>query len=711
MNAGQTRHLALCLLAVFTFLTAVPAAEAYVGPGAGFAFVSSFFVLFITFALALLTLLTWPLRFFVHMLLKWKRERRSRVKRVILVGLDGQDPDLTEQYMRDGLLPHFTRLSHEGTFCKLQTTLPAESPVAWSSFQTGCNPGKHRIYDFLVPNRKSMLPELSSARVSPSPYTLNIGKYRIPLRKPIIQVGRKSQPFWKILGRHGVFSSVLRVPITFPPEKFRGVLLSAMCVPDLKGSQGTYFYYTSNGEESRALTSGAQLPLHRRNGVAQGFLSGPENTLTQEGGELKMPFELRVLQSRAGEAELILDGEIIPLQIGQYSPWTKISFKAGLGIKVQGICRFLLLETDPDIRLYVTPIQIDPEKPALPISYPSAYSIYLAKSQGTFATLGVAEDTSGLNENILDEAAFLRQCYDIHKEREMMFFDALEKTPEGCVVCVFDITDRVQHMFMRCLDGGHPANRGRDIHPYRDTIRELYQRMDELVGRILNAADPDTVVMVMSDHGFKPFRRGVNLNAWLKSNGYLAVKPDAAGRDMLQDVDWSRTRAYAVGFGGIYLNLAGRESQGIVNPGRTAEALKREIAGRLAAWTDEETGERPVKKVYDRDEAYSGPYVNDAPDLVAGFRVGYRAAWECVTGGIGDVIVSDNDRPWGGDHNMNPPDVPGMFFCNRPIASPHIHIQDIAPTVLDLFGVPAPAYMDGRSFMPDSSGAGPASER
>ena len=192
-----------------------------------------------------------------------------------------------------------------------------------------------------------------------------------------------------------------------------------------------------------------------------------------------MPFELRVLQSRAGEAELILDGEIIPLQIGQYSPWTKISFKAGLGIKVQGICRFLLLETDPDIRLYVTPIQIDPEKPALPISYPSAYSIYLAKSQGTFATLGVAEDTSGLNENILDEAAFLRQCYDIHKEREMMFFDALEKTPEGCVVCVFDITDRVQHMFMRCLDGGHPANRGRDIHPYRDTIRELYQRMDD----------------------------------------------------------------------------------------------------------------------------------------------------------------------------------------------------------------------------------------
>lgn len=256
----------------------VSSAEAYVGPGAGFAFVSSFLILIVTFALAFVTLLTWPIRWAIKVILQLKMRRKRRVKRVIIVGLDGQDPELTQKYMDEGLLPNLERLAKEGVFTKLGTTLPAESPVAWSSFQTGCNPGKHRIFDFLVPNRKSMLPELSSANVRTSSRTLNIGKYKIPLGKPKVQVGRKSQPFWKVLGNYGIFSSIVRVPITFPPEKHKGVLLSAMCVPDIKGSQGTFFYYTSDPGEKRDLTSGIQLPLVLNNGTAKGMIAGPQNS-------------------------------------------------------------------------------------------------------------------------------------------------------------------------------------------------------------------------------------------------------------------------------------------------------------------------------------------------------------------------------------------------------------------------------------------------
>jgi predicted AlkP superfamily phosphohydrolase/phosphomutase len=281
-----------------------------------------------------------------------------------------------------------------------------------------------------------------------------------------------------------------------------------------------------------------------------------------------------------------------------------------------------------------------------------------------------------------------------------MFFDALEKTPRGVVVCVFDITDRVQHMFLRCMEDDHPANRGMEVVKYRGVIRDLYVRMDHLVGRIMDALDNETVLMVMSDHGFKPFRRGVNLNAWLRENGFLTVREDARSADMLQAVDWSRTKAYAVGFGGLYLNLAGREAHGTVRPGEEEEALKGEITEKLLQLADDAgEGQNPVKCVYDRNEAYSGPYVKEAPDLVVGFRPGYRVAWSAVTGGVSDQVFEDNERPWGGDHNMNPPDVPGMLLCNRHIAKDLPCIEDIAPTVLELFGVPIPKYFDGEALM------------
>ncbi len=694
------------VLVLLAFLAFPPQAHAYLGPGAGFTIVSTFFVLFTAIASAFLVLLTWPFRWVLKRIFRPKRAGTAQTQRIVIVGLDGQDPELTEKWMNEGLLPNFARLRETGAFARLGTTLPAESPVAWSSFQTGCNPGKHRIYDFLVPNRKSLMPELSSANVTAPARTLKLGKYLIPIGRPNIAAGRKSEAFWTILGRYGVFSSVLRVPITFPPEKFSGVLLSAMNVPDVKGSQGTYFYFTTDEADKRTLVSGQQCPFQKIEGGAQGELPGPENTLVKNGGELKIPFSILTSKDGAGAAQLRLPDQTVTLRLNEYTPWVTLSYKAAVGFTVKAIARFLLLDQAPQVRLYVTPIQIDPENPALPISHPVSYSIYLAKRQGPFATLGVAEDTSGLNEGVIGEEAFFQQAQDIHREREEMFFDALEKTRRGSVVCVFDITDRLQHMFFRFHQD---AKWGAAIsNPrYANVLRDLYVQMDGLVGRVMKQLDPQTTLMVLSDHGFKPFRRAVELNRWLQLHGFLAESVDSRTPDLLQRVDWSRTRAYAVGFGGIYLNIAGREAKGIV-PREEAAQLKREIISKLKELRDPGYPGAPISEVYDREQAYKGPYVQDAPDLVVGFSPGYRVAWETVTGGFGEQVISDNTRPWSGDHNMNPPEVPGMFFSNRPIDTPNPSITDIAPTVLDLFGVPVPPHMDGKPIMTGKRKLAPA---
>ena len=655
-------------------------AEAYVGPGPGFVLVSTFLIVGLAFLSGIALLFTWPIRL-LYRRIRRRRPTQARVKRVVIVGLDGLDARLTEQFAERGLLPNLSRLH----YARLQTTLPAASPVAWSTFQTGCNPGKHRIFDFLVPDRRLLRPQLSAARMSPAPHSLKLGKYRLPLGKPSIAVGRRSQPFWHLLGEAGVFSTILRVPLSFPPEPFDGVLLSAMYAPDLRGTQGTFFYYTSDPAERRPLRSGVQLPLAVDGNLVRGTLTGPPNPLLQSGARMQMPFAVHL---DADGAELRLGRQRYALRRGEYTPWVRVAFRPVRGRKVRGLCRFLLLESSPHVKLYATPLQLDPAHPALPISHPLTYSIYLGKALGPFATLGLAEDTSALNEGVIDAEAFLQQCRLIHAERETMLFDALDKTPRGLVVCVFDITDRVQHMFWSAA--------AQKDHPQRDVVRQLYEQMDDLVGRVQRRLDPDTVLLVMSDHGFTAFRRGVDLNAWLRQNGYLHLHQEAESQDMLQALDWSRTRAYAMGFGGIYLNLAGREARGIVAPGEEADALKGEIAAGLRQLCD---GDNPaIAQVYDRDQVYRGPYAPEAPDLVVGFKAGYRVAWETVTGGLGTDIFADNTRAWAGDHSVDPPEVPGVLFANRPGAGPEPHIADIAPTVLDLFGVPVPDYVDGKSL-------------
>lgn len=668
-------------------------AHAYIGPGAGFAVLSSFFMVFAAFFFALLNLISWPLRYLWRQIRGKNAYKNARAAKVIILGLDGLDHELIRQFMKQGKCPNFQKLSESGRFAPLQTTFPSISPVAWSSFQTGTNPAKHNIFDFMVPDWKSYLPRLSSAFIGNVEKNINLGKYCIPVGKPAVKLLRRSVPFWKILGDKGIFTNIIRVPITFPPEKCNGLLLGAMCIPDLRGTQGSFTWFTSR-EKSEGHTGGTHITAEHKDGCFIMNLPGPANPLTRDHQPIQVPLVIEP-NGKNGTAVLTVSGQKIHIKQGQYTEWIKVTFNAGLGVKISGICRFLAKSLDPELDLYVTPINIDPDKPALPISWPAVYSTYLAKKHGSFATLGLAEDTWALNERIIDEGQFLQQTWDIHAEREWMFFNALDNMDRGVLACVFDSTDRIQHTFMRYLHSDHPANRGRDTIVFQKAIEQLYEKCDDLVGRILEKLDDHTIFIIMSDHGFKAFKRGVNINRWLLDNGYLVLKDDASGGEWFDGVDWSKTRAYALGLAGIFFNRKGREGHGIVSKDQV-NALKKEIINKLTGLQDPDRKETAITQVFNSADVMKGPYLEWAPELIVGYKPGYRASWASATGTVLEDLFTDNIKAWSGDHCMDPRAVPGIFFCNKKVSNRELSIMDIAPTVLDIFGVKCPPYMDGK---------------
>jgi predicted AlkP superfamily phosphohydrolase/phosphomutase len=687
----------LVLLVAILVLLAPRQAHAYIGPGAGFALAGSFFAVFSAIFSAALMVITWPVRLLFRAVFGWRVLRGSRFKRVVILGLDGMDHGLTEKMLDEGKLPNLAELRDRGGFRPLGTTVPPLSPVAWSTFQTGVNPGKHNIFDFLTPDPRTYHAKLSSVEIRPPRRSVRIGKYLIPLGKADVRLLRKSQPFWSILSKYGIFSCVQRVPITFPPEKLRGVVLSAMCVPDLRGTQGMFSFYTTRERDEGEKIGGEVHHVHQDGDTIRAELIGPPNPLRPDQGNLTVPFEVKIVG--ADLAVIKIGREQYELRKDVYTNWIRVSFRAGAGVAVSGIGKFLLLGVEPEFGLYVTPINIDPEHPAMPVGYPSVYSVYLAKKQGPYATLGLAEDTWALNEGVINDDHFIQQCLDMDDEREAMFLDALDKVPRGLVACVFDGTDRLQHTFWRDIDERHPARPDPAVLAGRNVIEDLYQRMDGLVGRTMaKCKDKDTLLLVISDHGFGPFRTGVDLNRWLAENGYLAVHHGRGGEEHLAGIDWSRTRAFAIGLAGIFINVKDKYAQGIVEPGAEAERLREEIAGRLNALVDPENGASAVKRVYIANTFYRGPYKDNAPDLIVGYQRGYRVSWEAAIGKTTDSVFRPNIKAWSGDHCVDPSLVPGILFCNHSIESENPRLIDIAPTVLSMFGVPVPDYMDGKTL-------------
>src|SRR5262249_35304248 len=344
----------------------------------------------------------------------------------------------------------------------------------------------------------------------------------------------------------------------------------------------------------------------------------------------------------------------------------------------------------------------DPESTLFRISAPPEYARELVNKLGTFYTTGMVEDHGGLNNGRFSEEAYLDQCEDALRERERMLLYELERLEEGLLFCLFDTPDRVQHMFWRFGDPGHPAHPGDAPPALAHVVEEHYRACDAVLGRVLPYVDERTLCIVLSDHGMNSFQRGVHLNTWLHDHGLLALRhgvvPGEEAGDCFRHVDWSRTKAYALGMGGIYLNLKGREAQGIVGGEEVAE-LRDSIVQGLTGLPDPERGKAAVRSVVTREQVYTGLYAAQSPDLLVNFAAGYRVSWGTALGGMPAGHFENNVKKWGGDHIIDPVLVPGVLFMNRAFREVSASLVDLAPTILGGLGVPPSPAMEGGSLL------------
>ena len=607
--------------------------------------------------------------------------RKDGKMKVIILGIDGMDPVVTEKMMKDGKLPNFTKMAENGFYGRLSTTNPPQSPVAWASFITGCNPGRHGIFDFLKRNPDNYMPDLSLTDVKEPKY-LKIGGKKIPLGRSEIVSTVKGLAFWKILLNDSIECQVLRCPMTFPPEKLNGHMLSGLGTPDLNGTQGTFSFYTTKEADAK-LTGGRVILVKGQGGEFNSNIFGPRNT--SDANRAETTIQIRMQKNPAGDKlSIAFQNNNFELEPGGWSGWKKLEFDMGGLTKANGICRFYLKAISPDLELYMSPINFDPERPVFPVTYPSSYSKVLANELGLFHTLGQAGDTWALNEGLISERTALEQYYQVLGEDEKLLFNELEKYRSGVFFFYFGITDTISHMFW------NSKNR---------EVEDIYCQMDRILGKVNKYCDENTVLIILSDHGFGEYKRAVHLNTWLKENRYLTLKDgESDSSELFENVDWSKTRAYAVGLSGIYLNIQGRESEGIVQK-KDANGLANEIAAKLSVIKDTETGRRAVKNVYLKSDIYSGPSAQAAPDLVVGFNRGWRASWQTALGGVPSVVFEDNEKKWRGDHIFDHTEVPGVLFVNRKVKKKDNSIMDVVPTVLEIMKIKKKSQFDGREFL------------
>jgi predicted AlkP superfamily phosphohydrolase/phosphomutase len=626
--------------------------------------------------------------------------REAARHKVIVLGIDGLDPQLLHRYMQDGRMPNFQRLEREGSFRELGTSIPPQSPVAWSNVITGMNPGGHGVFDFIQRDPNTMLPEFSMARVEPPAHTLSLGDWVIPLSSGKATLLRRGKAFWQILDEHGVSATVLHIPANFPPAESRSRTLAGMGTPDMQGTYGIFSFYTDDPMDGEGERSGGRVfPVEVQDYRVSAKLFGPPNTFRKGAPQVAVDFTVWIDPTQPVAKIVIQDQELV-LREGEWSNWVQVKFSLIPGLEsATGICRMYMKQVSPYFKLYISPVNIDPSQPALPLSTPASYAKELWKQVGFYYTQGIAEDTKALSDRVLTDGEYLEQARIVLAEQLKFFEVELSRLQAGLLFAYFSSLDQNAHMFWRAFDRNSPSYDPDVAAKYSDTLEWFYQQMDLMLGKALAKVDGDTTLIVMSDHGFAPYNRSFNLNTWLLGNGYIALKPGqrTGPGDLFSDVDWLHTRAYGLGLNGLYLNLRGRERWGTVAPGAEAEALQNKIRDELLAVRDPVTGLAPITRVDKAEDVYSGGSVHDAPDLVVGYNRGYRAGWATDLGEFTSEVLEPNVEPWSGDHCIDYTLVPGVLLSNRRIAMQSPALTDIAPTVLAEYGIAKPRNMVGQS--------------
>jgi predicted AlkP superfamily phosphohydrolase/phosphomutase len=665
------------------------------------------------------------------------RVSRAAGKKVIVIGIDGMDPQLCETMLSQRELPNLARLRAAGGFCPLGTSIPPQSPVAWASFINGAGPGSHGIFDFMHrhpdrPWEANRNPFYGAAETIPGEGHIEVAGCEVQLdfwpfnhRPPATELRRQGEPFWDFLDEAGVPSTFYDLPCNYPPSPSQHGhhrCLAGMGTPDLQGSYGTYQHYSDADEypaEPVDEGGGMRCRLRFEADTASARLLGPVDGLGSDARPAVVEF--LVHRDREANAAVIeIQGRRILLQAGSpstaWSRWSQVSFRVRTGCRsISGICRFFLQEVAPRFRLYVTPVNIDPSDPAVKISEPSSFVQDLSERRhsvsnpsGLFYTAGFQEDHMAWTHGVFVDDEFVEQANKVLEERLALFDQAVQDYDDGLLFFYFSSSDLQSHMLWWNSADEHPRRTAAEVQRYHRHIRRLYQRLDRVVGDLLDRYGSQATIIVMSDHGFAHFGRQFSLNSWLWEQEFLACPPECTS--VLDDsVDWSRTAAYGLGINGLYLNLKGRERHGLIERGEERNALLTELASRLEAIEDPETGRRVISSVYRADQVYRGGALALAPDLIVGYARGYRASWDTVGGGLNRAVLSDgggfsrvvlsnNDRPWSADHCVDARQVPGILFCNRPIRAQNPSLVDMAPSILAEFGLSAPSSMEGRNI-------------
>jgi len=699
-------------------------------------------------------------------------------RKVVVLGIDGLDPDILREVVErfPERMPNFRRLIAEGDGVQpLATSTPPQSPVAWSNFISGRDPGGHGIFDFihrdpvtrgLLGSTTKALPASGFARlVGGDDGSLGLpGKYQFPLGGES-ESNRSGRSFWQALSEHGVPADIWRMPANFPVEPAKGLSFPGMMTPALDSAYGEYTFYTTDPPTTTSGSGGKIETVRADDGLIYTSLFGPENAFVESGERAKAP--LRILVDYESRSALLEFGlEKILIEEGEWSTFKPVTFDM-LPMSLMpmgGIVRFYLRSVEPEFELYASPINFDPTAPATPVSEPQDASADLADRThgiGLYYTQGMAEEVSGVKNDVLTIPEFLEQADLVYEERLRMMDYALDHYLEsgegGLLFFYYSTIDLTNHMVWALFDPEHPfhskyahlapqdssAWSGRPGSKWGEVVWDLYMKMDPVLGRLRERIGEDATVIVMSDHGFAPYRRTFSLNTWLYEEGYLVLR-DGLEKELPREhpdhhpiqltgtydhdedpetpeismVDWERTRAYGVGFNGLYLNLKGREGcdhdgepvEGAA-PGSVDESerrdLARELKEKLERITDPDNGGKRVVvradlawEVYGED----GERLDEAPDVLVGYNTDYENSEDSTQGSIPHDVLEDNlGGSFVGSHLMAPEMVPGTLLANRPLRDGQHALEDLTVEILAQYGIDPVEGMVGHRVLADTT--------
>ena len=553
--------------------------------------------------------------------------------KTLILGFDSFDPKVFEELAGRGQLPNFEKFSAHGGYSQLEVCSPPQTEVSWTSIATGADPGGHGIFDFVHRDPETYTPFVSI----------------LPTRKGAL--GEQFVPpyttrtFFEEAASLGYPATALWWPAMFPARPGIPVMtLPGLGTPDIRGQLGVGTLFTSE-DETKEKTAVVRLVPDGRNRY-QADLPGPQTKGRQGPHTISLPLTVELID--ADTARLAIDQQQIELRLGEWSDIVELRFKAGVLTSIHAITRFIATRLNGAVRMYSLPLQIHPLHSIWHYATSNSFSKKLWKGVGPYLTLGWPQDTTGLEEGCISDEQFLELCRMIFERRIQILEYLLDDFREGVLASIFDDLDRVQHMF---------------FHDRMDIVHGWYRLLDEFVGHLnekMEGWKGRHRYLILSDHGFSDFRNKIHLNRWLVEQNYLSMR---YGGDDLSGVDWSKTKAYAVGLNSIYLNIVGREGQGSV-AAEQIESLLEEIRTKLQDWKDAD-GATMIQKVRFKHEVFNGPYTRFGPDLVVGYAPGSRASAETGLGRVPPVALEPNTDHWGADHCMEADAVPGVIFANR----------------------------------------------